>query len=364
MKRRSHITLNDIAERLDVSRVTVSKALRGHPDISSEMTKKVRKVASQLGYTPNVFARSLSSKRSHMIGLVVPKIAHFFFSAVIEGVYDTAFENGYETILTVSQENEEREKKHLQTLASMRVDGIIISISQETEDIERFKWIRKLGIPLVFVDRSPEPPPSGFSTVMADDHGGAYQATEHAIEIGYRKLGFAGGNPLVSIGKNRLRGFQDALKEYHIPFNPAWVVHGGFGKDDGYNALKKLHEQGSMPEFILAATYPVALGMYEAARDLNLRIPEDIDTICFGDSDVGRFLNPAISAVRQPSREIGIRAVQILLENIVGHEVTREHHVILPTQLVIRDTCARKLISSAKTIELKHPAAAEKSASA
>ncbi len=353
MKRRSNITLNDIAERLDVSRVTVSKALRGHPDISTDMTKRVRKVASQLGYTPNIFARSLSSKRSHMIGLIIPKIAHVFFSQVIEGVYDTAFENQYETILTVSQENEEREKKHLQTLVAMRVDGIIISISQETRDEERFKWIRKMGIPLVFVDRCPEPPPSGFSSVMADDHGGAFQATEHAIQIGYRKLGFIGGNPAVNIGKHRIRGFEDALKEYRITKNPEWIIHGGFGKDDGYNGLKQMYQQGPLPEFVLSATYPVALGIYEAARDLGIRIPDDLDIICFGDSDVGRFLNPPISAVRQPTREIGIRAVQILLENIAGHDVTREHHVILPTQLVVRDTC------SSHKAQIKKPIAVE-----
>ena len=359
MKRRSHITLNDIAQRLDVSRVTVSKALRVHPDISTETTKKVRKVAAQLGYTPNIFARSLSSRRSHMIGLVVPKIAHVFFSSVIEGVYDAAFENQYETILTVSQENEEREKKHLQTLVAMRVDGIIISISQETKDDERFKWIKKLGIPLVFIDRAPEPPLPGFSTVMADDHGGAFAATEHAIEIGYRKLGFIGGSASVNIGKNRYHGFEDALTEYHIPLNPAWIVNGGYGKDDGYNGFKQLYQNGSMPEFIFAATYPVALGIYEAARDLNIRIPDDVDIICFGDSDVGRFLNPPISAVRQPTREIGGRAVQILLENIAGHEVTREHHVILPTQLVIRDTCAKRVAGMKAIPELQQALTAE-----
>ncbi len=360
MKQRTHITLNDIAERLKVSRVTVSKALRGHPDISSEMTKKVRKVATQLGYTPNIFARSLSSRRSHMIGLVVPKIAHVFFSSVIEGVYDTAFENQYETILTVSLENQEREKKHLQTLVAMRVDGIIISISQETDDVERFKWVKKLGIPLVFVDRSPEPPIPGFSSVQADDYGGAFQATEHAIEIGYRKLGFIGGNPAINIGKNRLRGFEDALKEYHIPLNPEWIVHGGFGKDDGYNAFKTLYQKASVPDFVLAATYPVALGMYEAARDLNIKIPDDVDVICFGDSDVGRFLNPPISAVRQPTREIGSRAVQILLENIAGHDITREHHVILPTQLVIRETCSKKIAVSKKTSDFEQAPVGER----
>lgn len=346
MKRRSHITLDDIAKRLKVSRVTVSKALRGHPDISSEMTRKVRKVAGELGYTPNIFARSLSSRRSHMIGLVVPKIAHFFFSSVIEGVYNAAFDNQYETILTVSQENAEREKKHLQTLAAMRVDGIIISITQETDDVERFKWIRKLGIPLVFADRRPEPALPGFSSVLVDDREGAFQAVEHAIKVGYRRLGFIGGTTKINIGKNRLKGFEDAANEYGVAVNRDWIVQRGHGKEEGYLGLKHMYQNGPLPEFVLAATYPVALGMYEAARDLGLRIPDDLDLICFGDSDVGRLLSPAISAVRQPTHELGTRAVQILLENIANPDVTHEHHVILPTQLVVRETCVGRSVQA------------------
>ena len=125
-------------------------------------------------------------------------------------------------------------------------------------------------------------------------------------------------------------------------FNRDWIVHGGFGKDDGYAGLKRLYQRGAMPEFIFAATYPVALGIYEAAKELDIRIPDNLDIICFGDSDVGRFLSPALSVVRQPTRELGMRAVQVLLESIAEPEVTREHHVILPTQLVIRETCAAK----------------------
>jgi LacI family transcriptional regulator len=357
-RKRSHITLDDIAKRLKVSRVTVSKALRGHSDISAEMTKRVHAVARELGYTPNIFARSLSSKKSNLIGLIVPKIAHHFFGSVIEGVYDTAFENKYETILTVSQENAEREWKHLQALAAMRVDGIIISISRETSDVKRYKWIRKMGIPLVFVDRRPEHPLPGFSSVLTNDREGAYQAVEHAIKIGYRKMGFIGGSNNVNIGKFRLQGFEDALKEYRIPINEKWLVPGGYGKDDGYAGLKHLYETSTIPEFVFAATYPVALGIYEAAKDLGIRIPQDLDIICFGDSDVGRFLSPAISAVRQPTRELGTRAVEILMQNIGDHDVTHEHHVMLPTQLVIRETC------SSKQAQYRGLSAAEASATA
>ncbi len=342
MTRHPHTTLADIAKRLGVSRVTVSKALRSHSDISPGLTQKIRKLADDLGYTPNIMARNLSSRRSHMIGLVVPKIAHAFFGSVIEGVYDTAFEKNYETILTVSQENSERELKHLQTLVAMRVDGIIISISQETKDVRRFKWIQKMGIPLVFVDRRPEPALPGFSTVLANDREGAYQATEQAINVGYRKLGFVGGDMKINIGQDRLQGFKDALNEYRIHLNPDLIVTGGYGKEAGFAGLRHFHQNGAMPEFILAATYPVALGIYEAARELGIRIPHDVDIICFGDSDVGQFLSPPISAVRQPTHELGTSAVQVLLDYITDTEVNREHHVVLPTQLIIRETCVRK----------------------
>jgi LacI family transcriptional regulator, galactose operon repressor len=342
VKRRKHITLEDIARRLKVSRVTVSKALRGHPDISAEMTQRVQKTANELGYTPNIIARSLSSRRSNMMGLVVPKIAHSFFGAVIEGVYNTAFENKYETILTVSQENTEREKTHLQTLVAMRVDGIIISISQETEDTQRFKRIRTLGIPLVFIDRRPEPALSGFSTVLVDDRAGAYQAVEQAIRVGYKRLGLIGGNTNVNIGKERLRGFEDALREYRLKVNREWIVPGGYGRDDGYAAMKSLYASGSLPEFILAMTYPIALGIFEACRELGLQIPQDVDIICFGDSEAGRFVSPSLSVVEQPAYEMGARAVQLLLQKITEHDVTREHHIILPTQLVLRETCVAR----------------------
>jgi LacI family transcriptional regulator, galactose operon repressor len=342
VKKRSQITLEHIARRLKVSRVTVSKALRGHSDISPEMTKRVHKVAAQLGYTPNIIARSLSSRRSNMIGLVVPKIAHHFFAAVIEAVYDTAFANNYETILTVSQENADREKKHLQTLVAMRVDGIIISISQGTTDMERFRWIKKMGIPLVFVDRHPEPAPTGFSSVLVDDRDGAFRAAEQAIKVGYRTLGFIGGNLTVNIGRNRLQGFKEALKKHGIPVNREWIVPTGYGREDGVAGFKQLCLSKQLPEFVLAATYPVALGIFEAARAMRVRIPEDVDIICFGDSDVGQFIVPSISVVHQPTHELGTTAVRVLLDAILRSETTKPQQIVLPTQLVLRESCTTK----------------------
>ena len=342
MKRSSHVTLDDIARRLKVSRVTVSKALRGHPDIAEATAARVRKVAEELHYSPNIIARSLSSRRSHMIGLVVPKIAHFFFGSLIEGVYDAAFKANYETILTVSQENPDRERKHLQVLMSMRVDGIMISVSQATRDLEVFSWIRKTGIPLLFLDRCPDPPMPGFGSVTCDDFGGAFRAVEHAISLGYRKIACIGGDTHINIGKNRLEGFASALRKHGIPLRDEWVVTGGFGTQAGHDGFLQMHARKSIPELIFAMTYPIALGVYEACKEVGLSIPSDVDLLSFGDSDVGRVISPALSCVRQPSYELGTKGVELLMKLIVHPETAGDQRLVLPTELLLRETCTGK----------------------
>jgi LacI family transcriptional regulator len=347
-KRKHHVTLEDVAGHLNVTRVTVSKALRGHPDISEKTVRRIQKVARELGYSPNIMARNLSARRSQMLGLVVPKIAHYFFGAVIEAVYDTAFAHTYETILTVSQENAVRERKHLETLVSMRVDGILISVARETNDTEIFHWIKSKGIPLIFIDRQPDPPLKGFSSVLTDDRGGTCQAVEHAIQIGHRRLGFLGGDPHINIGRNRLRGFEDALKRHGIPVNRKWVIQGGFSSTDGFNALMQLHQAGQVPEFVFAVTYPVALGVYEAAENIGLRIPGDIDVMCFGDSNEARFITPPLSCVSQPAHELGVKAVEMILQDIGERKEYGVRHLVLPTGLVLRKTCVKPVRKKAK----------------
>lgn len=340
MKKRSHITLADIAGRLNVSRVTVSKALRGHPDISDALSKKVRRIASELGYSPNRMARNLSARKSHLLGLVVPKIAHFFFGSVIESVYATALEYKYETILMVSHENHEQEIQHLQTLVSMRVDGIIISVSARMKDAAVFEWVRKMGIPLLFMDRVPDPQPKGSIAVTVDDYGGAMAAVEQALSVGHRTIACLGGDVNVNIGRNRVQGYLDALKRNGIPVRPDWVVSGGYGTDVGYNGLMQLLEKGEMPRCLFAVTYPIALGVYAAAKARNVRIPEDVDVICFGDSDVGALLTPALSSVSQPTQKLGEESVRVMMEMIDHPESVAPGNRIIPTGLVIRETCA------------------------
>ncbi len=340
MNRINQITLADIAKELNVSKVTVSKALRGHPDISAATSELVKKTAQRLGYTPNYFARNLSSRKSNTIGVVVPKIAHFFFGSVIEGIYDAAFKNNYEIILTVSQENAEREKKHIESLLSMRVDGLIVSVSQETKDPSIFEMVKLKGVPLTFIDRIVEIP--DVSTVTVDDRGGSFEAVEHAIKLGYTKLGHLSGYQDIYIGKRRNQGFVDALNKYNIEVNPDWIISGGFGEEDGYKGFMKLYESGNLPEFLFTVTYPVALGVYAAVQEVGLKIPDDIDILCFGNGDTNRFISPAISCVNQPTEELGKQAFNLIIENINNYETFKPKHIEIPTNLLLRETCMVK----------------------
>ncbi|MCB0746387.1 MAG: LacI family DNA-binding transcriptional regulator [Ignavibacteriae bacterium] len=331
------IRLSDIAKKLDVSTVTVSKALRDHPDISSQTKKLIISVANEMGYTPNFMARNLSSRKSNTIGVVVPKIAHFFFGSIIESIYDVAFRNNYEIILTVSQEDAERERKHIQTLLSMKVDGILISISQETKDYSIFETVKARGVPIVFMDRIPKI--KNIDTVFVDDRGGAFKAVEHAIKLGYTKIGHFAGYSEINIGRERYLGFEDAMKKHNLPVNQEWVFHGGFGEKYGYDSFMKLYKENNLPDLIFTVTYPVALGIYMAASEVNMKIPEDIDVICFGDAKVQKFLSPPLSCVTQPTNLISERSMEVLLNKIKNPEDKKSQNIEIPTELMLRGTC-------------------------
>jgi len=331
------ITLNDIASKLNVSTVTVSKALRNHPDISPATTKLIKQVAEELGYTPNIMARNLSARKSNTIGVIVPKIAHFFFGSIIEYIYDVAFENNYEIILTVSQENPERERRHIHTLMAMKVDGIIISITQETHNYEIFEMVRRRGIPIVFIDRIPKI--ENINSVAVNDRQGAFKAIEHAIKLGYRKIGHLAGYTNINIGRDRKQGFIDAMNHYGVEINSDWIIEGGFGEKYGYDAFMKLYNQKNLPDLFFTVTYPVALGVYIAAAEVGLKIPDDIDVICFGNAEVQNFLSPPLSCVDQPTKLLSENAMNLLMKSIQDPDSQQTQNIIIDTQLILRGTC-------------------------
>lgn len=340
MTPKKQVTLKDIAARLNISKVTVSKALRDHPDISLETKQRVRDLALKLGYVPDFIARNLSSRRSNTIGLVVPKIAHHFFATAIEAIYETAFQYNYEIIMTVSQESAEREIQHIQTLLSMRVDGLLVSITEETENAKIFEIARQRGVPLVFFDRVIEN--IGFSCVTGNDFESTFESTRQILKRGYQRIAHLAGSQNTNIGRNRLAGFKKAFEVSGIDLPENWIVEGGFAEADGYQGFQRLQKAGVLPEVIFTVTYPVALGVLLAAEEAGISIPEQLEVISYGGSNYNRFMKPTLSYIDQPVREISQTATQLLLEEIQSPEPAVPKTIELPAKFVLCDTCIKK----------------------
>ena len=337
MSKPNNITLHDIAKKVGVSKVTVSKALRNHPDISLKTKQLVQATAEQLGYVPNFVARNLSAKHSNTIGLVVPKIAHHFFALAIEEIYDAAFENNYEIIISVSQESVENEIKHIQTLLSMRVDGLLVSVTEKTKDHKIFDTVKERGVPLVFFDRVVDD--LGFSSVTCDDEQGSYDAVSYLVNVGYTKIAHLAGYQHSNIGKNRLNGFLKAVKENNLEVQDKWIIEGGFDEADGYKGFNRIMKSEQRPEVIFTVTYPVALGMILAAEDMGLSIPEDVEVMSFGGSNYNHYIKPSMTFVEQPVEDISRKAFDLLLNEIRNPETRTQQDIVLPTNIVVCETC-------------------------
>jgi LacI family transcriptional regulator len=333
------ITLNDIAKHLGVSIITVSKALRNHPDISSSTAELIKRTAEELGYSPNFIARSLAANKSNIIGVVLPQIDHHFFSSLIDHLYNYALINNYQIFLTVSKENAEVQKKQIHTLLSMRVDGIIISISQDTSDFKIFESAMNRQVPFVFMDRIPDL--NNCNTVTVDDKGGAYKVINHAVKLGYRKIAHFAGFTNINIGRERMHGFQQAMNDNGVEINNEWIIEGDYGEKSGYDSFMRLYKKNNLPDLILAVTYPVAIGIYMAAKEVGLKIPNDIDVICFGNSPVQNFLSPPLSCVNQPTEQLAAKSMEMLLENISNKNNFENKHIIVETELILRGTCLK-----------------------
>jgi LacI family transcriptional regulator len=320
-------TQQDIADRLSVSRITVSKALRDHPDISSEMKEKVKRAVEEMGYSPNLIAKQLTLQRTYTLGIVVPDLENSFFSYLVDSIIDTATERDYHIILTVSREKEEFEKSNIRNLIGMRVDGLLVCVSQHTSDPGIFKYARKMDIPLVFFDRAIKG--IGFNCVAFDDRSGTVEALNQLISRGYISIAHFAGYSGTSIGIERRGGYEEALMNNGIPVRENWIIEGGYEIEDGFRAFEKLYSTGSLPEIILAVNDRVALGAYKAIRKAGLKIPDDIGIVGYGFSETAQLFSPTLSIINQDPRRMGRIAANMLIDEIQGVSTTTTSEVLI-----------------------------------
>lgn len=307
---KKNVRLVDIAEKLDLTKVSVSKALRNHPDISAETRKKVKQVAREMGYRPNLVARSLTSQKSQLIGVIIPKMANSFFASIVEGIYKMANKSRYEVILGISLENEKLEKKHIESMLNMRVDGLLVSITEETKNPERFEVVRQMGIDLVFFDRGFAD--SGFTYLHVDNYESAKQGVLQLISSGVQNIAHLSGYDHIDIGRERKAGYLEALKEADIQMPKQAIIEGGFNEQDGYAGFERLLKEYGKPEALFAVTYPVGLGVLEYMKDHGMD-PKETKILTFGGSEFNKHLaNPFIS-IEQPTFELGYQAFERLI---------------------------------------------------
>lgn len=331
MSTSKRVTLSDIAERLNLTKVSISKALRDHPDISEKTKELVKKTAHEMGYAPNRLARSLTLDRTGTLGVIIPKISHNFFADALDGINEVALQNDYEIVLCVSEENDELEARHLRTLLSMQVDGLLVSISEDTTSPDAFINMQKQGLPLVFFDRSIDGIEASHVTV--DDRGGAYAAVSHAIENGCERIAHVAGFSHIGIGRDRRLGYEEALRDHGFEVDDDLIVEGGFSEKHGYHGCKELLQRGAAPDAIFAVTFPVALGIDDAIRETDPSLYEEITIYSFGQHGLNRFFKHPHVSVCQPARELGEKATSVLIEEIENPEL-EPRDIVLSTHVV------------------------------
>ncbi len=332
----AHITQNDIAKILNVSRITVSKALRDHPDISRGMKERIRQVAEELGYIPNMTATSLHTRRSGTIGVVVPDVTNSFFSFAIHGIMDEATRHGYHIILTVSRENVDIERENIRNLLSLRVEGLLVAVSKETQKNSIFEKIKKNNVPLVFFDREIEN--SGFSSVGIDDRSAATRIVEYAVQQGYTRIAHLAGSSRSAIGRQRLAGYLSVLRKYDLPVNQHWIIEGGFDRTSGYQGFKKILKHGDLPEVVFAANDRIAQGTYEAIAEAGLTIPDDIGVIALGHTEFAKVLSPTLTIIHVSPQELGRKAMELLARQIEEGIPEKPTRIQLETSLLINQS--------------------------
>lgn len=333
------ITIKDIAKALGLSTSTVSRALRDSYEISRETKKLVMEYAQKYNYKPNPIALSLKEKRSRTIGVVVCEIANSFFSQIINGIESIAYEKGYNVIISQSRESFDRELLNLNYLASRSADGLIISVSTETKDFSALQELHEKGLPIVFFDRIVDE--IRTHKVIADNFNGAYNATRHLLQCGYKRIAAISNPGTLSIARERLAGYKTALNENGIAYDDdliKYCTHGGMISYEVDEAMQELFSTDP-PDAIFASADKLTMGCLRYLKQRKISIPDQIGLIGFSNSELTELLDPALSTIRQPAFEMGETAITLLLQLIESKRPVVDFETkILATELCIRNS--------------------------
>lgn len=330
----SVITIKDLATVLEVSPSTISKALSDSSEISSNTKKRVRETAKSLGYIPNHYARSLKSKITKTIGVIVPNVLDDFFAKVLHGIEKEASKCGFTVLVTFSNDKKKSELKNLRSLLNHSVDGILISFSKETQkssDYDNIRQIMTYGIPIVMFDRVDKGLP--LDSVTVDDFAGAHRATRYLLDSGCQRIAFLSPISNTSVGKSRKLGYVSAIKDYVGESSPPFYIE--FGDYKKFRMLLENTLRDYPLDGILAADELSAIYTLGILQQMGYQVPKDISVIGFTDGPMAESANPPLSVVSQHAEIIGQISFRLIRERLVNTE-RKNKNVVVQTDLILR----------------------------
>jgi len=337
----SRVTIKDLAEKMNLSISTISRALQGHHSIGKKTTDEVQKMAKKMGYFPNAVAANLRQNKTHSIGVIVPRIDIHFHSHAISGIEEVAYRSGYNVSIFQSRDSVEREIAVTDILQARMVEGVIACLGLETTDSSHFKRFHELKVPLVFYDRVGDDLEA--SKVIIDDYEAAVKATQHLIGIGCKRIAHIAGNQSTSIFQSRLKGYQSALKQNKLKVDKELICFTStLSYEEGVKAAEQLLKLKERPDGIFCANDNTAISAIQVFRKAGLKVPEDIAVVGFSNYPISSIIEPKLTTIDDRAFEMGQAAAKLLIRQIEDKDsIVASETIVLKTELIVRDSTTR-----------------------
>ena len=332
-------TIRDVAKQAGVAPITVSRVINNSGYVNEKTRARVEAAIADLGYVPNVLARSLRSRRTDTLGLILTDISNPFWTTVARGVEDAASDAGFNVILCNTDESEVEQDKYLHVLVQKQVDGVLLVPARSA--VEPIKFIQSQNTSVVVLDR--RIPNSQTDAVRCDSEGGAYQLTCLLLSLGHRRIAMLSGPRGVSTSEDRVTGYRRALAEAGVEVDAAQVCYGEFSLESGYDMTVQVLARTPRPSALFAGNNFIAIGALRALRDAGLRVPEDLALVGFDDLPTDLVVDPFITVAAQPAYEMGRQATELLLARLSEEAPAAYQEIVLPTVIVVRESSGQAL---------------------
>ncbi len=335
------VTIYDIATKLNISTTTVSRALQDNPTISKATRKKIQDTAKALGYRHNHFASNLRRQKTNTIGIILHELNSNFITSVLAGIEKVTTEAGYDLIIVHSNERTEKEVANAQNLFHKRVDGLIASLAFNTKDLGHFKQFEEKGIPIIFFDRVEEN--SNYPKVIIDNYKSGYQATQHLIEQGCKRIVILAANLLRNVYAQRYKGYMTALKDNEIPYNDEYVLIKDLTEKSGIEAALQVLKMKPMPDGAFVTNDFSAAVFMHTLKENGIKVPEDIAIVGFNNDAICKIVDPQLTTIDYPGVNIGEIAARNLINHLKGvSDIHSTNTIVVRSELVVRKSSVRK----------------------